>query len=190
MIDQIRFRAAASKQGTPTSEFTSLRLAMQMHGASVSIEHTDLHPSLHQRALQSLEKLETDPSSGNMMSIKAVQAWVLVAVYEFKQTLFSRAWMSVGRASRLAQMLELHRIDAGDFRAGDGPRTLRPASDWAEAEERRRVFWCVFNIDRYSNLGTGWPMSLSTTDVSPTHTDRCSRLELITADPNKPAIPQ
>jgi hypothetical protein len=33
-----------------------------------------------------------------------------------------------------------------------------PPKDWTEREERRRVFWGSFAIDRYSSVGTGWPI--------------------------------
>lgn len=61
-------------------------------------------------------------------------------------------------------MLGLHRIDGvlPHNPAANFPRV----EDWAEAENRRRVFWCVYNIDRYSSFGTSFPATLSNPDVS------------------------
>ena len=91
------------------------------------------------------------------------QAWSLVATYEASKTLFSRAWMSVGRAVRLAQMLGLHRLDGDDT---TGKNILPAANDWIELEERRRTFWATFYGDRWAASGTGWPMIIDDDDVS------------------------
>lgn len=42
---------------------------------------------------------------------------------------------------------------------------LQPPRDWTEAEERRRVFWNIFNLDRLCSLSMGWNTSLTSEDV-------------------------
>lgn len=42
---------------------------------------------------------------------------------------------------------------------------LPPARDWVELEERRRVFWNVFLMDRFCSVATGWNLSLTSADV-------------------------
>lgn len=42
---------------------------------------------------------------------------------------------------------------------------LQPPVDWSEVEERRRVFWNVFLMDRFCSIATGWNMSLTSQDV-------------------------
>jgi hypothetical protein len=42
---------------------------------------------------------------------------------------------------------------------------LPPANDWCEAEERRRVFWNIFLMDRFCSISTGWNLSLTSADV-------------------------
>lgn len=44
-------------------------------------------------------------------------------------------------------------------------RSLLPTHDWAENEERRRVFWTVFNHDRFCSVAMGWNTSLTSDDV-------------------------
>lgn len=44
--------------------------------------------------------------------------------------------------------------------------SLNPPQGWTEAEERRRVFWCVFNLDRFCSFTTGWNTSLTSDDVN------------------------
>lgn len=42
---------------------------------------------------------------------------------------------------------------------------LSPSKCWSEAEERRRVFWAVFLMDRFCSVSTGWNLSLTNADV-------------------------
>lgn len=42
---------------------------------------------------------------------------------------------------------------------------LKPSKSWREAEERRRLFWTVFLMDRFCSVSTGWNVSLTTADV-------------------------
>ncbi|KAJ5708157.1 hypothetical protein N7488_007958 [Penicillium malachiteum] len=42
---------------------------------------------------------------------------------------------------------------------------LNPSGSWSEAEERRRVFWTVFLMDRFCSVSTGWKISLTSADV-------------------------
>jgi len=102
------------------------------------------------------------------VSVYYVQAWCLIATYEASKTYFSRAWMSVGRATRLAQMLGLHRLDGEDLSAKN---ILAPPKDFIEAEERRRTFWAAFYGDRWASSGTGWPMVIAESDVSDLNRD-------------------
>lgn len=42
---------------------------------------------------------------------------------------------------------------------------LKPPESWSESEERRRVFWTVFLMDRFCSVSTGWNISLTSADV-------------------------
>lgn len=42
---------------------------------------------------------------------------------------------------------------------------LPRSTTWIEAEERRRVFWNVFLMDRFCSIATGWNFSLTGADV-------------------------
>jgi Fungal specific transcription factor domain len=42
---------------------------------------------------------------------------------------------------------------------------LKPSQSWMEAEQRRRLFWTVFLMDRFCNVSTGWNVSLTSADV-------------------------
>ena len=97
------------------------------------------------------------------VSLAHAQTWSLTAAYEFKMMYFPRAWMSVGRASRMVLMMGLNRVDGVGL---DVKQCLPPPIDWTEREERRRTFWMAYCVDRYASIGTGWPMSIDERDVS------------------------
>ena len=140
----------------------ALRYAIWTMAASVSDEHSGLQTHFYRRARKYLEDMEMKGHGEGIITVATPQAWLLVTTYEFKLMYFPRAWMSTGRAVRLAQMMGLHRLDG----AGLEVKQCLPApKDWIEREERRRTFWAVFCLDRYASIGTGWPMSIEEKDV-------------------------
>lgn len=44
-------------------------------------------------------------------------------------------------------------------------RLVTPSNDWTELEERRRLFWIIFLLDRFCSVSTGWNTSLTADDV-------------------------
>jgi hypothetical protein len=62
----------------------------------------------------------------------------------------SRAWPFVGSLTRTVEYLQLS-VESENHDKGPvlQPRpSLPPAENWVEEEERRRVFWTIFNLDR------------------------------------------
>lgn len=98
----------------------------------------------------------------HFVTVNHAQAWAIIASYEAKTMLFTRASMSASRYVRLVQMLGLDRLD----REGDDiPPTLGPITSWTELEERRRVFWGAFAIDAHASMATGWANMIKSEDV-------------------------
>jgi hypothetical protein len=81
--------------------------------------------------------------------------------------MFSRAATSLSRSVRIAQMLNLHRIDHSNQPLLP---TLAPPKDWSELEERRRTWWLIFCNDRFVCGTTGWPALINERDVRSTTT--------------------
>jgi Fungal specific transcription factor domain len=75
---------------------------------------------------------------------------------------YPHAWLTTGRATRLTQMMGLHRLDGVGM---DVKQTVPDSIDWSEKEERRRTFWMAFCKDRNASIGTGWPMIIDERDV-------------------------
>lgn len=136
---------------------------MWAQAASTSDEFEDFQSHFYRRARKYLELDEMRGFGQGILSVAHCQAWLLVAMYEFKNMFFPRAWMSTGRAIRLTQMLALHRLDGQGL---DVKMAVAPPRDWTEREERRRTFWLVYWADRCASIGTGWPMSFEEKDVS------------------------
>ena len=142
-----------------------LRYAMWTLVASIDTEYSDYTNIFYRRARKYIELDEMKGHGESFVTVGHAQCWALIASYEFRTMCFPRAWMSVGRTSRLVQMLGLQRVDHEGLEV---KRTLAPAKDWVDKEERRRTFWIAYCNDRYASIGTGWPMTIDEKDVSNT----------------------
>ncbi|EKG11307.1 hypothetical protein MPH_11572 [Macrophomina phaseolina MS6] len=141
----------------------ALRYIMWTLAASSSDKYASLQEHFYHRARKYIQMDEMKGHGEAILTLAHCQAWVLICSYEFKSMYFPRAWLSAGRAVRLAQMMNLHRLDGAGL---DVKQCLAPPKDWTEREERRRTFWACFNIDRYASIGTGWPMTIEEQDIA------------------------
>ncbi|KAI9873216.1 MAG: hypothetical protein M1830_000701 [Pleopsidium flavum] len=139
-----------------------LRYAIWCLASSITEKYSSLQDHFYQRARKYAESDEMKGHGEAFITIAHSQTWTLVATYEFKLMYFPRAWMSTGRAIRLAQMMGLHRLDGVGL---DVKQCLLPPRDWTEREERRRTFWMAFCEDRYASIGTGWPVLIDEKDI-------------------------
>ncbi|KAI5370073.1 hypothetical protein Slin15195_G009510 [Septoria linicola] len=161
MIHRPRYRAAmhlAPHMRPPVC----LRYAMWANAAAVTNKFEALQDHFYQRARKYIQSDEMKGHGESMITIAHCQTWILLATHEFKLMYFPRAWMSAGRACRMALMMGLHRMDGIGL---DVRQCLAPPKDWTEREERRRTFWMSFCVDRYSSIGTGWPMTIEESDI-------------------------
>ncbi|KAL4920227.1 fungal-specific transcription factor domain-containing protein [Aspergillus aurantiobrunneus] len=139
-----------------------LQYVVWAHAAVVSEKYSNLHPLFYQRSRKYAELDQMKGLGENTLTLAHCQTWLLIGSYEYKMMFFPRAWLSAGAASRLAVMLGLHRLD-GEFL--EVKQCLPPPRDWTEKEERRRVFWMTFAVDRYASIGTGWPTCIDERDI-------------------------
>ncbi|KAI9674756.1 MAG: hypothetical protein M1817_001660 [Caeruleum heppii] len=162
MIHRQRYLAAMDL-GPTMRPPVCLRYAIWCSAASVMDKYMNLQELFYQRARKYIEMDEMKGHGEQIITIAHSQCWTLIANYEFKLMYFPRAWVSVGRGIRLAQMLGLHRLDGSGL---DVKQCLPAPRDWTEKEERRRTFWMAFCEDRYASIGTGWPMTIEEKDIS------------------------
>lgn len=83
------------------------------------------------------------------------------------------AWFIVGSMTRTVEQLQLSVEDEASFPESTAASNgvirriafMAPPRDWSEEEERRRVFWNIFMMDRFCSISTGWNLSLTSADV-------------------------
>lgn len=159
-----RPRYMATMNFAPTSRPPAcLQYIVWAHAAAVSEKYSNLHALFYERARKYAELDQMKGLGESILSLAHCQTWLLIGCYEYKMMFFPRAWLSAGSGSRLAVMLGLHRLDGEGLEV---KQCLPPARDWTETEERRRVFWMTFCVDRYASIGTGWPTCIDERDVS------------------------
>lgn len=171
MINSDRF-FSAMRASSKKPQLNALSYAVAMLGASVSDEYAHLEEKCYHYTRKFLEMLERQEDGAKFVSLDALQACVLTTWYEFKGPGFARAWMSLGRAIRLAKMLGLHQMDRHNpVMVGSGlpvsgfqlplPATAGPT----ELEERRRTFWVLFIFEAYASVRTGSSMTIQEAEV-------------------------
>ncbi|UKZ95512.1 uncharacterized protein TrAFT101_010348 [Trichoderma asperellum] len=139
-----------------------LQYGIWAYSASGHPKYDQYAEAFYKRARQYIEADEMRSDGEHFVTVNHAQAWAIIASYEAKTMLFTRASMSASRYVRLVQMLGLDRLD----REGDDiPPTLGPISNWTELEERRRVFWGAFAIDSHASMATGWANMIKSEDV-------------------------
>ncbi|KAB8237033.1 Zn(II)2Cys6 transcription factor [Aspergillus alliaceus] len=156
-----------SKVSSPISDGgppRCLRYIMWSLAAAASEKYPQRTEEFYQSARHYAHEDEMHSYGETVVSIAQCQSWSLIGYYEIKHALFPRAWLSVGKAIRIAQMLQLHRLDG--VGAKMKAAMLQPPKDWTDIEERRRVFWLIFCLDRFLSMGTGWPMTLDESQIS------------------------
>jgi hypothetical protein len=79
--------------------------------------------------------------SSGFASIRLLQAGVLLCIYESGHAVYRQAYIFIGHIGKLGQAIGLHDTD------GVPQLALEPGS-WGEMEERRRVWWAVYVLDR------------------------------------------
>ncbi|KAJ5893219.1 hypothetical protein N7495_004910 [Penicillium taxi] len=105
-------------------------------------------------------------------SIENLQALVIIAFDTIACGRGPSSWSMVGSMVGTVEQLQLSIEEDELYNTKNSGEILiqrmvflTPSSSWSEAEERRRVFWTVFLMDRFCSVSTGWKMSLNMTDV-------------------------
>jgi hypothetical protein len=105
-------------------------------------------------------------------SVANLQALVVIAFDIIGSGRGPSAWSVVGSMTRTVEQLRLSVEDEDGQWKKDAQAYLiqrmsflRESENWVELEERRRVFWNVFLMDRFCSVATGWNNSLTRADV-------------------------
>lgn len=95
------------------------------------------------------------------LSLESLQALIILAFNDIGNGNASQAWSIVGSLTRTVEYTQLaQEQEDGDYRPFCQPyASLPPTNSWIEVEERRRVFWNVFLLDRFCSVTMGWNTS-------------------------------
>jgi hypothetical protein len=111
--------------------------------------------------------------SMELFSVENLQALVICAFDTIGSGRGPSAWSIVGSMTRTVEQLQLSVEDEDQTQSAAATTEflikrmafLAPCKSWIEREERRRVFWNVFLMDRFCSIATGWNFSLTSADV-------------------------
>ncbi|KAF2018808.1 hypothetical protein BU24DRAFT_364085 [Aaosphaeria arxii CBS 175.79] len=101
------------------------------------------------------------------VSLGSLQALILIVFDYLNSGQQTKAWPLIGSLTRTVVYLQLTlEPSASQSRALMSPlRLIQSTTDWTELEERRRLFWVIFLLDRCCSVSTGWNTSLTSEDV-------------------------
>ncbi|KAJ6013227.1 hypothetical protein N7540_007818 [Penicillium herquei] len=110
--------------------------------------------------------------STESFSVENLQALVILAFETIGRGRGPSSWSIVGSMVSTVEYLQLNvEEDVLHGAASLGETLIRrmvflsPSCSWTEAEERRRIFWTVFLMDRFCSISTGWKVSFTSNDV-------------------------
>ncbi|KAL8973220.1 MAG: hypothetical protein Q9197_002446 [Variospora fuerteventurae] len=168
ILNQDKFLAALAQSYMPP-HVASLSYAVASLAASLMDGYAHVKDKCYQIARKSFETCEREEDGANLMTIEALQACILITFYELRGKGFARAWMTLGRAIRLAQMMGLDRMDAPEPSVTGTlkfQQTLPPAQSQLDLEERRKAFWVLFIVDTYASVRTGTPVAIDQSKIT------------------------
>ncbi|KAF5591661.1 hypothetical protein FPCIR_5941 [Fusarium pseudocircinatum] len=97
-----------------------------------------------------------------------LQALIMLAITEIGNGNLEKAWPVIGSLTRTVEYMglsvepELYQRKRGLF---PNSSSLPEPRDWLEEEERRRIFWNVFILDRISSIIKGWHPGINSEHV-------------------------
>ncbi|KAJ4339329.1 hypothetical protein N0V87_003266 [Didymella glomerata] len=102
------------------------------------------------------------------VSIESLQALIFIVFDYLNDGKNHRAWPLIGSLTRTITYLQLTSEPSSASQSSllmRPVRLIQPSNDWTELEERRRLFWIIFMLDRFCSVTTGWDTSLTSDDV-------------------------
>ncbi|KAF8861304.1 hypothetical protein BDZ45DRAFT_671888 [Acephala macrosclerotiorum] len=148
-----------------TTRPSYLRYAIYSLGALKLEAYSHWSERLYHSSRRKLEEAELKDDRLDRVNLFQCQAWILIAAYELQQGYFHRVSMSTARAVQLLHLLRVHRHDTVSCVRDPALILVDTAKDITEAEERRRVFWQAFLLDRYNSVSLNTPPLIQEKDI-------------------------
>lgn len=181
MIHKRRFFAWASDDNVSPAR-CSLRSAMQTIASAMSSQFCVFADALYARTRHMLEAQSASDTGlpwmtrtiapNGRIEHERIQAWLLLAHYEFLRKPKHQAHLTAERTFRLLQLSRLVELDLYDgndpgtgslnsFSSSSSPvHQLSPDETWVEIEEKRRTLWAAFVLDRLTSMLNDRPAML------------------------------
>ncbi|RSL95404.1 hypothetical protein CEP52_012073 [Fusarium oligoseptatum] len=162
ILYQDRFFQEMAMQPRPRP-LLALGYAVALVSAAISPPRQYLEKGYYAMTRKLLEECEMEGDGEEFANINIFQALLFLLRYEIMASQITRAWMTLGRAIRLASVLNLQKMDTQDRTGGTVPglhMELAPTEDAVLLEERRRSFWCLFILETYVKTRSGMPCQL------------------------------
>ena len=137
---------------SPVEQFRMFKLFMVYAiGASI-LQMTETYDSIPPSTYRATA-LQLGSKMGESLSIAGIEARMLSVHFSLRSSPNSSVWYEIGLAMRICIDLGLHREAYY--------RNLKPF----EAQLRRRLFWCVYVIERYVSSSLGRPFSIAEEEI-------------------------
>ncbi|KAF5678587.1 C6 transcription factor [Fusarium denticulatum] len=167
MIHEARFRKRLQGHGDDRS------LLPVLHAMTLSASHRVSRRDIAEIAHSLIGNREdvrdwVVSKATRSLTVESLQALIIICFRDIGDGEECRAWSLIGALTRMVEYLQLT-IESEEANLSSFSRSyisLHPPQGWTEAEERRRVFWCVFNLDRFCSFTTAWNTSLTSDDVN------------------------
>lgn len=108
-----------------------------------------------------VDECELDDGFNPSWCMNFLQALLLLTRFEINNRSCARAWLTLGRAIRLAKIMRLDQMDSVGLPREPNislPEIQLPAThDVVELEERRRCFWALYILEGLACIYTGSP---------------------------------
>ncbi|KAK8103268.1 Transcription factor [Apiospora sp. TS-2023a] len=150
-----------TKQLDKSKKQICLQYAMWTIAATHSSQFQALRDGLYSETRRVLDNLELEPSEQGVLSLEYIQAWLLIAVYEWSHNDYHRSLVSAGRAFRSVQLMRLHDLDGCVATASAASWT----GDWVEMESARRTFWMAFMFDCFTATHGEVPLTFNESEI-------------------------
>ncbi|KAF4974596.1 hypothetical protein FZEAL_8523 [Fusarium zealandicum] len=93
------------------------------------------------------------------LGVENLQALIIIAFVDIGDGNMDKAWPIIGSLTRTVEYMELS-VEAEDRQrrpaVWPSPASTSPPLEWVEEEERRRIFWNIFILDRLPICGGKW----------------------------------
>ncbi|KAF4950056.1 hypothetical protein FGADI_8502 [Fusarium gaditjirri] len=126
-----------------------LLITAKLLGFKFASTHFNLDGRIDQ--ILSNTSLQED-TAGDFPSLDLFRKFCLLVFYEFHQFPGQQAWVRIGKIVRLAYWMGLDRLDIIQSVSPEWSNV-----SYADLQNWKLVWWCVYRLDSYANLSSGTP---------------------------------